>query len=476
MYAQTATPPPASGNVRGTASAATLISLMTVLTVTALACAAGMDHVRTSEVPLCRALSCVALGPADLVYGWEYHSLISSCDHGETWQTIRTFPDSVGCRGLFINSAGSVFLGLTRTGSLCAGHPGTPWVWDEPLVYECSACSPNTNNSAMWKMCEDADANLYVGEYGGAWSDTCAFIHRSHDGGLTWTTVYEGTGRHIHFVRYDPWQDALYAGMGDGVGRQQVLRSLDAGASWQSLSISGCLAQPTDVAFTATHRIFGSDCGDAENCIYRTSDDETFETVLLLDGLRDAYIWDMAGDTEDFIIAGTRAKLVGGSAVALYTSGDGGATWTVLKELGVQPQWSGVSDITKLDSENHAYYTCWDPTSGCCSYRLTLDPSSGVAPGCGPRDRISISCASPCSGTAVMLVHAMDDVEHADITVHNVTGRQVASLLSAPIPAGTTSIRWDGLGSGEPPMPSGVYFVRLTADSVTAHSVFVLVR
>jgi len=252
---------------------------------------AAMEGV--TETLLDPALSCMAVGPYDEVYGWEDHSLVVSYDYGDTWETVRTFPDTIDCRGLFVNSAGSTFLGLTRTGTLLMTYRGPPRVWKEPLVYECSDCTPNTNNSAMWKMCEDGRKRLYIGEYGGAWSDTCAYIHMSGDGGQTWTTIFEGTGRHIHFLRYDRWQNAVYASMGDGDGRQLIVKTRNGGATWDTLDISGCLAQPTDMVATETHRVFGSDCSEIENRIYRTSDDKIFETTLLLEGQKDAYVWEL---------------------------------------------------------------------------------------------------------------------------------------------------------------------------------------
>ncbi len=429
-----------------------------------------------SEICLDRALSCVAIGPSDEVYAWENHSLLVSFDYGDTWETLRTFPDSIGCRGLFVNSAGSTFLGLTRTGKLMVTHRGTPRVWDESLTYGCSDCTPNTNNSAMWKMCEDNRKRLYIGEYGGGWSDTCAFIHRSNDGGQTWTTVYEGSGRHVHFVRYDRWQNAVYAGIGDGEGRQQIIKSRSGGASWDTLHIGGCLAQPTDMMATPTHRIFGSDCGSDVNRIYRTTDDEIFETALLLDGQRNTYVWVIGGDPERLIIAGTVALMDTWSAAALYASRDGGATWGVLKKLGTVPEWNGASDITQIDSQGHAYYTCSDPLHGRRAYQLTLEAPNSVTPIDEPRRNASISCTSPCSESALVLVRAERDIEHADVTVHNIAGRRVATLLSAPLHAGTTPIRWDTTGGRASSLPSGVYFVRLRADSEAVHTMFVLVR
>jgi len=418
----------------------------------------------------------MAVGPSDEVYGWENHSLLVSFDYGDTWETVRTFPDSIGCRGLFVNSAGSTFLGLTRTGKLMVTHRRTPRVWDESLTYKCSDCTPNTNNSAVWKMCEDDRKRLYVGEYGGSWSDTCAFIYRSNDGGQTWSTVYEGTGRHVHFLRYDRWNNVVYASIGDGEGRQQIITSCSGGASWDTLSIDGCLAQPTDMMATEDHRIFGSDCGSETNCIYRTADNETFDVTLPLDGQRNAYVWDIGGDPESFIIAGTVALMDAWSAVAMYASRDGGATWAVYKKLGTLPEWNGISDITKFDSRGHAYYSCGDPMHGCRAYRLTIEPGSSVTPIDEPHRSASISCASPCSESALVLIRAEKDIEHADVTVHNVAGREVATLLSAPLHAGTTPIRWDTTGGAASSLPSGVYFVRLRTDSEAAHAMFVLVR
>ena len=429
-----------------------------------------------SEVLLGRALSCVAVGPYDEVYGWEDHSLIVSYDYGDTWETVRTFPDSIDCRGLFVNSAGSTFLGLTRTGKLMVTHRGMPRVWDESLTYGCSDCTPNTNNSTMWKMCEDNRKRVYVGEYGGAWSDTCAFIHRSSDGGQTWTTVYEGAGRHVHFVRYDVWQNAIYAGIGDGEGRQRIIRSRSGGASWDTLSISGCMAQPTDMISTESHRIFGSDCGNDVNSIYRTADDETFETTLLLDGLRDAYVWDIGGDAESFIIAGTVARMETWSAVALYASLDGGATWVVLKKLGTLPEWSGATNISRMDSEGHTYYTSRDPMHDRRAYRLTIEALTDVAQDYETPRGTTISCTSPCSRSALVLIRSDRDIEHADVTVHNIAGRKVATLLSAPVHAGTTPIRWNTAGGSASSLPSGVYFVRMRSASEAVHAMFVLVR
>lgn len=135
-----------------------------------------------------------------------------------------------------------------------------------------------------------------------------------------------------------------------------------------------------------------------------------------------------------------------------------------------------MTDITNVDSEGHAYYVTKDQLHGYRSYRLTIETPDSVTPVDEPRPGVSVSCASPCSRSALVQVRADRDIEHAEVTVHNVAGRRVATLLSGRVAAGTTPIRWDTAGSSATALPSGVYFVRLRADSETARSMFVLVR
>jgi len=114
--------------------------------------------------------------------------------------------------------------------------------------------------------------------------------------------------------------------------------------------------------------------------------------------------------------------------------------------------------------------------NGLQTYRLTIDPPVGATPVDEPHSAASISCASPCSESALVLIRANDDIEHAEVTVHNIAGRRVATILSAPVPAGTTPVRWDTTKGGASSLPSGVYFVRMRAGEDTAHAMFVLVR
>ena len=56
------------------------------------------------------------------------------------------------------------------------------------------------------------------------------------------------------------------------------------------------------------------------------------------------------------------------------------------------------------------------------------------------------------------------------LSLHDVTGSEVARLLQRLAPAGVSSVTWDGRDANGRPVAAGVYFVRLESpDGVRTH-------
>ncbi|PIP13371.1 MAG: hypothetical protein COX49_02280, partial [bacterium (Candidatus Stahlbacteria) CG23_combo_of_CG06-09_8_20_14_all_40_9] len=53
---------------------------------------------------------------------------------------------------------------------------------------------------------------------------------------------------------------------------------------------------------------------------------------------------------------------------------------------------------------------------------------------------------------------------HANLTIYDILGRKVATLLSGQQQAGYYSIRWDGRAENGERVANGIYFYRLTTD------------
>jgi photosystem II stability/assembly factor-like uncharacterized protein len=446
--------------------------VVTAAVVPALSCPPECPDGWFTETQI-RNLTLVEVGPEDVVYGWSYGALYRSEDFGSSWTQIRDFEPSTGCGGLFVTSQGDVVLG-TSGGYLTIGRPGDPWEWSTPLTF---VCSGGTHPACMWKMGEDSEGRLFVGEYGGAWTDTCAYVHRSEDGGCTWALVYSCCCRHVHFVRVDPYTDFVYASIGDGADRQRLVRSVDHGDTWEVLYDEDCLAQPTGFAATPEHRLFGSDCGGGVcNCLYRTCDDCTFETCAVLDGCFDGYIWDMAGDG-NVIVAGTKAKLDEGSETCLLVSYDGGVSWCRAKDFGVVPKWKGVNDISDFDSQGNAYYTFARPTGGFDAFRFSVGTGTGVSEALA--DTAPIRCAprwNPSTGRAELEYAVPAGVREGSVAVFSVAGRLVRTLNLELDRSGSGWVAWDGCDARGIAVGSGIYFYRLETELGSAGGALVLLR
>ena len=62
------------------------------------------------------------------------------------------------------------------------------------------------------------------------------------------------------------------------------------------------------------------------------------------------------------------------------------------------------------------------------------------------------------------------------ITVHDVTGREVATLADSDYPAGEFAVTWDGTGQAGEILGSGIYFVAVDAGGSKVSRKIVHVR
>jgi hypothetical protein len=92
-------------------------------------------------------------------------------------------------------------------------------------------------------------------------------------------------------------------------------------------------------------------------------------------------------------------------------------------------------------------------------------PASAATPAWGIRTVLAPSRPNPfVRRTLIGFTLANESV--ATLTIHDVMGRRIATLVEGKLPAGDHEITWDGIASSGRPNASGVYFYRLEADGV----------
>jgi len=102
------------------------------------------------------------------------------------------------------------------------------------------------------------------------------------------------------------------------------------------------------------------------------------------------------------------------------------------------------------------------------AFRITIPPVVGVGPA-PPAAHIEMSSPIPNpSSSAIRLDFALPAAASVDLSVYDASGRRVATLLHAELPAGRRSATWDGREAGGRPAAAGLYFARLVTPQGSA--------
>ena len=70
----------------------------------------------------------------------------------------------------------------------------------------------------------------------------------------------------------------------------------------------------------------------------------------------------------------------------------------------------------------------------------------------------------------------MPRAAQAQLAVHDLGGRRIATLFSGRLAAGTREFTWDGRADGGSAAPNGVYFLRLAAGGQVVSKKVALLR
>jgi hypothetical protein len=100
-------------------------------------------------------------------------------------------------------------------------------------------------------------------------------------------------------------------------------------------------------------------------------------------------------------------------------------------------------------------------------------PHTTSVPNSGPSARVALAGRpNPAHGSTSLHFELATD-ETLELTLYDLTGREVRSLARSSFAAGAHDVAWDGLDSAGHPAPAGVYLARLKGPrtQVTQHVV-----
>ena len=137
-------------------------------------------------------------------------------------------------------------------------------------------------------VCVTPDGTVFFGEYTlNPRRDHDTHLYRSTDGGKTFRIIHtfsKDEVRHIHFIKWDPYEKCLWLGTGDEDRENLLLKSTDNGKSWIRIGGGTQDWRAIGVCFNRDSLIWGTDAGSVpdQNHIIRMNR-ETHELTVIAD-------------------------------------------------------------------------------------------------------------------------------------------------------------------------------------------------
>lgn len=120
------------------------------------------------------------------------------------------------------------------------------------------------NKPAHQGVCVIPDGTVFFGEYSvnlDHKNDTS--LYRSTDNAMTFEKIltFPKTVRHIHFIKYDPYEECIWLGTGDADKECHLMKSKDNGDSWETVGTGNQDWRAIGVCFNKTSLVWGTDAG-----------------------------------------------------------------------------------------------------------------------------------------------------------------------------------------------------------------------
>ena len=114
-------------------------------------------------------------------------------------------------------------------------------------------------------VCVTPEGTIFFGEYTlNMKRENDTRLYRSVDGGMSFQivlTLKKSDVRHIHFIKYDPYEKCVWLGTGDENRENKLMRSYDNGNTWEIVGEGSQDWRAIGVCFDKDYLTWGTDAG-----------------------------------------------------------------------------------------------------------------------------------------------------------------------------------------------------------------------
>jgi len=379
---------------------------------------------------------------------------------------------------------------------------------DEGYIITGYALSPS-ESKYMWLIRADPLGNMIWNRvFGGDERDEGRSVQQVSDGGFVvagFTQSYGADGADLWLVKTDADGNLIFSRTFGGTGTDMgysVQETLDggfiiAGYTTSFGSANAILVKTGQTGELQWQKTFGGSQMEEARFVRQTADGGyilTGSTSSYGFGSKDVWlirtdcngniIWDRVyggtGSDEGFSV---RQTVDGGFVVTGYTDsfGAGGRDlWLIRTDSAGELLWDATFGGSSWEGGNSVFQT-WDGgfivagytrsygEGGMDLWLIRTAPEQGIHSGNNPGPHVTC-CPNPSSGQ-VTLTCSVPVGTTAVVSVHDLAGRRVATLLDGLVATGMLSVVWDPGSLG-----SGVYLARIATEQGQSSVKFVLCR
>jgi hypothetical protein len=350
--------------------------------------------------------------------------MVSSLDRGVSW-TVVAFRYARGFKGILAlaidpREARTLYASVSSAGVFKSGDRGESWTATGLSDTTCALdpdCFESPHNYQSLTVDPRNSQTLYAGAGPGFPEEGQGGVHKSEDGGTSWTLVGL-TDHFVNILAIDPLTpQRLYACPYES----GVHRSDDGGSTWTEVSAGLPVTQ-----------------------------------------VRSLVVSDQPP-----------RRLYAGTAEGVFESRDAGASWTAVN--------AGLTDtsVYALVLDSRAPPTLYAGTdAGVFSMSFPVitavreEPADAIPQSTG----LDQNYPNPFNSSTVIR-YALRYPDRVELAVYNLAGQKVATLVEGPREAGSYRVHWDGRDGEGRAVASGLYVYRLrTGDGNVSTRRLVLVR
>lgn len=388
-------------------------------------------------------------GDGELLYCGTHHYGLTMFD-GSTWSNWNSLNSDMGAD--YIND---VHLDASLLW-VCSQYTGV-WRYDGSGWLNYTAANSDLLGDIILSADTDSQGNVWFGTAGwdGPYGQSGAVAKYNGDIWVNYTLESSGLIDDDNLQVAVADNDIIWIGTAEGLNR------FDGAYSWTDYTSanSGLLENHVQtIAFDPAGNIWLGTRGGI-SCFDGVS---TWTDYTVADGLPANNIQDIQVSPDGVIWVATN------NGVAYYTAEKGWTTYTQVDGLGDD-------DIRAIlvESEQSIWFGSYK--SG-ISHLLTSLTGVGPDGDLFPANRVRVSAwpnpFNPCTTIAFELRAA----GHASLTIHDVRGRQVATLVDSDLAAGPHELSWNGVDSQDRLLSSGVYYAVLTIGVESGGTKLILLK